>query len=306
MKVVGVTGGSGFIASHTIKELLSRGYKVVAFDRHNHDNLPEGVDLFLGDMRDDVAMTEFAAHVDGIIHLAGVLGTQETIDNPRPATESNVMGGLNFLEAVAQYDIPGVYICVGNRGMYSTYSLSKSLVEDFVHMFNNYRGTRVNQVRAVNAYGEGQSVAAPFGSSKVRKITPSFICRALTDMDIELYGGGTQISDMVYVGDVAKALVNALEAADEGEVVDVVEVGPKEPKTVREVAELIKQLTMSNSDITSLPMRKGETPNAIVTANYKTLQLIGMHVDDLVSIEDGMMKTIEWYQDNEGKAWTRP
>lgn len=302
---IGVTGASGFIAEHTIKELLSRGYEVVGFDRHMKKQTD--VELFMGDMRDAVAMTEFAAHVDGIIHLAGVLGTQETIDNPRPAAFSNLEGGLNMLEAVAQYNIPAVYICVGNRGMYSTYSLSKSVVEDFCHMFNKYRGTRVNMVRAVNAYGPGQTVAEPFGSSKVRKITPSFVCRALTDMDIELYGGGTQVSDMVYVGDVAKALVGALEEAMLGNVLDkVVEIGPKEQKTVKEVAELVKELAGSDSKITSLPMRKGETPNAIVKADYTTLGLVDMHVDELVSLEDGMKETIGWYKSMEGRTWKRP
>ena len=302
---IGVTGASGFIARHTIKELQSRGYEVVGFDRQVHKG--EDMDLFVGDMLDDIDMTEFVAHVDGVIHLAGVLGTQETIDNPRPATMSNVLGGLNMLEAVAQYDVPAVYICVGNRGMYSTYSLSKSLVEDFCHMFNMYRDTRVNMGRAVNAYGPGQSVAAPFGSSKVRKITPSFVCRALTDMDIELYGGGTQVSDMVYVGDVATALVNALEEAMLGNVLDKpVEVGPKQQHTVREVAELIRELANSKSKITSLPMRKGETPNAIVSADYESLKQIGMDVEELRPLAEGMQETIDWYRDNMGELWVRP
>ena len=302
---IGVTGASGFIARHTIKELQSRGYEVVGFDRQVHRG--EDMDLFVGDMLDDIDMTEFVAHVDGVIHLAGVLGTQETIDNPRPATMSNVLGGLNMLEAVAQYDVPAVYICVGNRGMYSTYSLSKSLVEDFCHMFNMYRDTRVNMVRAVNAYGPGQSVAAPFGSSKVRKITPSFVCRALTDMDIELYGGGTQVSDMVYVGDVATALVNALEEAMLGNVLDKpVEVGPKQQHTVREVAELIRELANSKSKITSLPMRKGETPNAIVSADYESLKQIGMDVEELRPLAEGMQETIDWYRDNMGELWVQP
>lgn len=303
MKKIGITGGSGFIGSYVIDELLARGYTPVVFDHHNHE-LHRDVETFMGDVRDDVAMTEFAAHVDGIIHLAAVLGTQETIKNPRPAAMSNLQGGLNFLEAIAQYDIPGAYICVGNRGMYATYSLTKSLVEDFCIMFNKYRGTRVNQVRAMNAYGPRQTVAAPFGSSKVRKITPSFVCRALTDMDIEIYGDGEQISDMVYVGDVATALVNALEEADRGNVLDtVVEVGPKHSNTVNEVAETIIKLSGSKSRIKHLPMRPGETPNAVVRADYGTLVLLDMSVADLMPLDEGMRQTIDWYQEHRGDTW---
>lgn len=302
---IGVTGGSGFIAQHVIRELISRGYDVLAFDRHAHKN--QNYEVFLGDMTNNVAMTEFAAHVDGIIHLAGVLGTQETIQNPRPAAMSNIMGGLNFLEAVAQYDIPGVYICVGNHTMNNTYSISKTTVERFVHMFNKERGTRVNMVRAVNAYGDGQSVAAPFGSSKVRKITPSFICRALSGEDVEVYGDGEQISDMVHVIDVARTLVNALEKAIEGTVLDqVVEVGPVESKTVNEVAQTIVRIAESSSKIVHLPMRPGEVAGATVRANTDTLKLVDIDPSSLIGLEDGMIRTVEWYQKNEGKVWQRP
>ena len=126
MKKVGVTGGNGFIGQYVVRELQSRGYEPVVFD--HHDRREGNVELFVGDVRDDVAMTEFAAHVDGIIHLAAVLGTQETIENPRPAALSNLEGGLNFLEACAQYDIPGVYIAVGNWWMNNPYSITKNMI----------------------------------------------------------------------------------------------------------------------------------------------------------------------------------
>ncbi len=71
------------------------------------------------------------------------------------------MGGLNMLEAAAQYDTPGVYIGVGNHWMNNTYSITKTMIERFVDMFNRDRGTRVNIVRAMNAYGEGQRAVAP-------------------------------------------------------------------------------------------------------------------------------------------------
>jgi Nucleoside-diphosphate-sugar epimerases len=245
MTKVGVTGGSGFIGRYVAEELQKRGYTPVIFDHHKRSTgeYPEGVEVFIGDVRDDVALTELAAHVDGIIHLAAVLGTQETIKNPRPAAMSNLMGGLNFLEACAQYNLPGAYICVGNHWMNNTYSITKTMIERFVRMFNKDRGTRVNCVRAVNAYGPRQVAATPFGHGKVRKITPAFVCRALSDMPIEVYGDGQQVSDMVYVGDVAKALVLALEEAQAGNVIDeVIEVGPKDNKTVNEVAETVANM----------------------------------------------------------------
>lgn len=312
MKKIGITGGNGFIGSHVVDELLSRKYEVVVFDHSDkRKDLPEGVEFFLGDIRDETAMSELAAHVDGIIHLAGVLGTQETILNPVPAVHTNVQGGLNFLEAITQYNIPGVNIAVGNWSMNNPYSITKNMVERFCHMYNAERGARVNIVRAVNAYGPRQLAFTPFANSKVRKITPSLICRALSGMPMELYGGGVQISDMVYVLDVAKALVNALEAADRGELFpEAVEIGPAESLNILAVAQIVgtivEELTGQKRDIVGLPMRPGERVGDKVTADTRTLRYIGMSPETLIPLEIGMRETIEWYIANEGVAWTKP
>lgn len=307
MKKVGITGGAGFIGRYVCEELLSRGYTPVVFDHHNKGDYVEGCELFIGDVRDDVAMTEFAAHVDGIIHLAAVLGTQETVMNPRPAAMSNLQGGLNFLEACAQYKLPGVYICVGNHWMNNTYSITKTMIERFVNMFNKDRGTRINCVRAVNAYGPRQLAAQPFAEGKVRKITPAFICRALTNQPIEVYGDGTNVSDMVYVGDVARALVKALEKASEGIVFDkVVECGPKDHYTVQEVADIVNRIAGNDKPIVNLPMRPGETPGVDVTADYTTLELVDMNVDDMMPLEQGLKQTIEYFENSKGVKWHVP
>lgn len=304
---VGVTGGHGFIGGYVCEELIARGHQPVIFDRHRRsDSL--GYEVMLGDIRDATAMVELAAHCDAIIHLAAVLGTQETITNPRPAAETNLIGGLNFLEAVAQYDLPGVYICVGNHWMLNTYSISKTAVERFVRMFNADRGTRVNMVRAVNAYGPRQLAAPPFGPGKVRKITPAVVCRALSGWPVELYGGGTQISDMVWVGDVARALVAALETAAAGTVLDqVVEVGPVESTSIREVAELIIDLAVARGHdrvpIMDLPMRPGEQANAVVSADAETLRLVGIDPASLVGLEAGMRRTVDWFLASRGTHW---
>ena len=295
MKVL-VTGGAGFIGQYVVEKLIERGHDPVIFDHFNRqEQYP--CPVILGDVRDDVAVTEAMAHADGWIHLASVLGTQETIDNPRPAALSNLMGGLNMLEAAVQYDLPGVYIGVGNHWMNNPYSITKTMIERFISMYNRDRGTRVNIVRAMNAYGPRQRPVAPWGDSKVRKITPSFVCRALEGMDIELYGSGQQISDMCWVGDVAHALVVALEKANLNTVFpEAVEVGPKENATVKEIAELIKKLSGSNSNIVNLPMRPGEIPGATVCADVDTLKHVDMTEADLMPLEQGMQQTIDHFR----------
>jgi len=291
MKVL-VTGGAGFIGSHVCDQLRADGHFPVVFDHYGRG--PEV--HFLGDIRDWTAVSEAIAHCDGFIHLAGILGTQENILDPRPAIETNIFGGLNVLESAAKHNIPGVCIGVGNHFMQNTYSITKSTVERLVAMYNKERGTRVNVVRAMNAYGPRQVPSSPYGPSKVRKIAPSFICRALIGDPIEVYGSGSQVSDMVYVTDLALALCRALYKAKEGVVFDrVVEVGPTEHQTVRQIADLVKELVGSDSEIVSLPARPGEQVNAPVYADTSTLELIGMSADTLVPIRDGMAKAIEYY-----------
>ena len=299
MKVL-VTGGMGFIGRYVVEDLQSRGHTPIIFDHHRRlaEDYPTDVEVFQGDIMDDIAVTEAMAHAEGWIHLAAVLGTQETITNPRPAAHSNLMGGLNILEAASQYSIPGSYIAVGNHWMNNTYSITKTMIERFIDMFNKYRGTKVNIVRAVNAYGPRQVAVAPFGPGKVRKITPSFVCRALTGLPVEVYGDGKQVSDMVYVGDVAQALVTALEKASNGNVFDVpVEVGPEHNSTVQEVAETVIRLTDSESELVNLPMRPGEIPGAVVKADVSTLELVDMHPETLVPLDEGMIKTIDYFKE---------
>ena len=306
MKKVLVTGGMGFIGRYVVEELKRRNYEPIIFDHHRRsaEEYDPNVDVFFGDVRDEVAFTEAAAHADGIIHLAAVLGTQETIKNPVPAAMSNLQGGLNFLEATAQYNLPGVYIAVGNWWMNNPYSITKNMIERFVEMYNKDRGTKVNIVRAVNAYGPRQLAATPFGPGKVRKITPAFICRVLSGRDIEIYGDGEQISDMVWVGDVAKALVSALEKADQGVVFDqAVEIGPEENYTVNEIARLIIKLSGKKVELKHLPMRPGEIAGAAVTADTSTLKLVDMPVGRLKRIEEGMKETIDYFKETEGEAW---
>lgn len=299
-----VTGGAGFIGSYVVEKLLRDGMDVITFDHY----LPgfgsisasrqKGAEYYIGDIRDEVAVTEAMSHVDGFIHLAGVLGTQETIGNPKPAVMTNITGGLNVLEAAAQYGAYGVNIAVGNHWENNPYSISKSAVERLAAMYHKERGVQVSSVRALNAYGPGQSVAAPYGTSKVRKIMPSFVMRALHNDDIEVYGNGAQIMDMIYVTDVADFLVDTLNHTREhGAFDETIEAGTGRETTVLEIAETVLQSVDSTSKLTFLPMRPGETPGAVVLADLSIAKrLLYPEGKTLVSLEAGIAHTVAYYQ----------
>lgn len=298
MNKVLVTGGTGFIGQHVVARLKDGGYTPVVFDRHVRKI--SDTELILGDVRDEVQVTEAIAHVDGVIHLAGVLGTQETIANPLPAAQTNVIGGLNVFEAVAQYRLPCVYIAVGNWWEQNTYSISKTTVERFAEMFTAYRNAPISIVRALNAYGPGQAAAAPFGPSKVRKITPSFVCRALSGQPIEIYGDGTQVMDMIHVSDVADVLVRALEV---GPSPRIYEAGTGRETTVAQIAKAVVAATGSDSGLCYLPMRRGESAALPVVGDPNTLGPLYGERPELTSFEDGIGETVDWFRANRGVTW---
>jgi UDP-glucose 4-epimerase len=295
-----VTGGNGFIGRYVVEELLRRDRHVTVLDTRWRKPV-DGAGLVLGDIRDATAVTEAVAHADGVIHLAGVLGTQETIKNPRPAAETNILGGLNMLEACAQYDVPLVNIAVGNYWMNNTYSITKNTVERFIDMYVRFRGTRMSVVRALNAYGPRQLAAAPYGPSTVRKIMPSFVCRALTGLPIEIYGDGDQIMDMIYVGDVARVLVTTLEYTETHGPISGLEAGTGRPTTVNDIATIVRsetaRITGRPVEITHLPMRPGEDAGSVVLANADTLLGIGVDPESLVDLEVGARATVEYFNE---------
>ena len=335
--IVGVTGGNGFIGSWVQDELASRGHRALVLDHKGR-----GDHTMLGDVRDATIVQELAAHVDGIIHLAAVLGTAETIDNPVPAADTNIVGTLNVFEAAARYDLPVVFAAVGNSNIgRGTYCITKTTGEQFVTMYREDRGLRVTAVRPMNAYGPRQTAPAPYGSSKVRKIVPSFVCAALSGHPMSLYGGGTQVSDAVWVGDVAHVFVRALEEAAAGNVPDhPVDVGNEAPVTVLEVAEAV-QACVPGAQLVSVPMRPGEphggpvaTPadihtlsaavlaanpalrpidvrrvvkqlGTVVSADVDTLTAVHVNPLNFTPLAQGIQLTVDWFRANEGLTWAR-
>jgi UDP-glucose 4-epimerase len=303
-----VTGGNGFIGQYVVEQLIEKGHEPFIFDRRDL-RLDFDVDMFLGDVRDEDSVNEAMAHSEGWIHLAGILGTQETIINPGPAATTNIMGGLNILTAAAQYKTPGVNIAVGNHWMRNSYSITKNAVERFVEMFIIEQGLPAANVRAFNAYGPRQAVAAPFGDSKIRKIIPAFVCRALVGSKIEVYGDGLQVMDMIHANDVARILVATLDhVAEHGPVEEVIEAGSGNETTVLRTANIVAdevstQLGLPPVPIEHLPMRPGEPEGAIVMAGAGLGMLPVLGIDWIEDLEVGIRDTVDWYHERWLPEW---
>jgi len=181
--------------------------------------------------------------------------------------------------------------------MNNPYSITKDCAERFAWMFNKEHGVKISVVRALNAYGPRQR------SRPVRKIIPNFILPALKGEDLIVYGDGTQVMDMIWVGDVAKILVQAL-LVDHGQYTyepvssdvlpPVFEAGSGVPTTVAEIADLVINCAGSSSKIRYVPMRPGEPPKSVVVGNPETLRpLFEGKIPELVPLEEGIALTIK-------------
>jgi nucleoside-diphosphate-sugar epimerase len=292
-----VTGGSGFIGGYVVETLRMYGIFPVVFDRKSR-LWPEGVEVHLGDTRDFTAVMESVGSTDGFIHLAGVLGTQETVDEPEPAVQTNIIGGLNVFTAARHYKKRGVYIAVGNHWMNNSYSITKTTAERFALMANAEWGTEIAVVRALNAYGPKQK------AEPVRKIMPNFVVPALRNKPITVYGNGKQVMDMIYVADVAEILVRAL-TEDHGRYDSIFEAGTGRPTTVNDVLSVVLREVERrrgypprslDSLVEHTQMRPGETKSSVVLGNPETLKPLGMSATDLMSLEDGVSRTVDWYE----------
>lgn len=298
MKVL-VTGASGFIGQYVVENLVARGIDVIAFDHKQVKAELAGVEQYLGDVRDATAVQEAVAISDGVIHLSGVLGTAETIDNPMPAIETNTIGSLNVFDAVRRYKRRAVYITVGNYWFNNTYSITKTAAEQLAWMFNKEHKTEIAVVRALNAYGPRQK------AEPVRKIMPNFILPALQGRPITIYGDGEQVMDMIHVRDVAEVLVRAL-LVDHGRYAYTperyidnkikFEAGTGRITTVNDIAKVVLD-QVGGGVINHVPMRGGEPDRSMVIGDPATLaDLYESKTPELISLEDGVRETIEWYR----------
>jgi len=294
MRKVLVTGSAGFLASHTVEQLHDQGFHVIGIERHlgkKNGDPWEADEVYLGDMRDRNFVDKVISMANyGVINLAGILGSQETVKFPFPSVETNIFGALHCLESCTTWNVPMVQIAVGNHWEQNSYSISKTTAERFALMYAKEKSTKVNVLRALNAIGERQK-AYP-----VRKIMASFVTRALSGRDIEIYGDGTQQMDLVAADDVAKILIDIL--VNQHERGQVFQAGTGVGPSVNEIAGKVIQACDSRSKIVHLNMRPGETPHSKVVADNP-------YPWDYRSLDDKLPEIVEWFRDNP-ELWSTP
>ncbi|HCR36348.1 TPA: hypothetical protein DIU22_04915 [Candidatus Woesebacteria bacterium] len=299
-KKILITGGQGFVGSFLVDNFLSKGHEVTIFDRH-YDSAKfkeynwEGKVIFqLGDLKDRDSVIEAVSLNDIVVNLAGLLGTQEMMNNPIPAIEVNILGAINVFDACRMHKKRGFQVAVGNFWMNNPYSITKSVTERFALMYNKEHKTDIRICRGMNIYGPRQK------HRPIRKIFPNLVIPALLNEDITIYGTGEQVMDLLYVKDFAEILSKIILTDNiPGDV--IFEAGAGE-FTINNAVNKVLELTQSKSKVNRIPMRPGEDAMSVVKisdegwANLK--KYINYTPADLTPMHIAMKQSIDWYRDN--------
>ena len=310
-----VTGASGFIGSHVVEELLSRGYEVRVFLRYNStgyignlSKLPPGllqeVEMYWGDIRDFTSVARAVKGVEAVLHLAAQISVPYSFQNPIDFAMNNVVGTTNVLKASLDAGVRKL-IHVSTSEIFggsdaplsedsprlprSPYAASKVGADAMVKSFYYSYGLNTLTVRPFNTYGPRQSL---------RALIPWIILQALKGDTVRL-GNLKPRRDFTYVKDTARALVLALEANTEGG--DEINLGVGRSYSVLEVVEVVgrvlgKELKVVQDESLVRPTRM-EVFN-LISDNRKAREVLGW--EPQVPLEEGIRRTVEYVKENGG------
>lgn len=225
MKVL-ITGGAGFIGSHLSEHLLTAGHSVRVLDNLStgkRENLPAHpqLEFVLGDIRDRAVVSDAARGMEAIVHLAAVASVQASVDDPTGTHETNFDGTLYLLEAARQENIRR-FLYASSAAVYgdntrlplveeeilnplSPYAADKLAGEYYLRFYHAKFGIGTTAFRFFNIFGPRQDPSSPYSG-----VISIFIERVSRGETVTLFGDGRQTRDFVYVGDLARLLVQAL------------------------------------------------------------------------------------------------
>lgn len=263
-----VTGAAGFLGSHLCERLLTEGHEVVGMDNMvtgQTDNLEPFFydDAFTFHEHDVTEYVHVSGDLDYVIHLAslaspvaydehpiktlkvGALGTHKTLGLAKKkdatylfASTSEVYGDPEVNPQPEDYR--GNVNCFGPRACYDE---SKRYGESLVRAYRNEHDVDVRVARIFNTYG-------PRMSLNDGRVIPTFIRQALTSEDITVYGDGSQTRSFCYVSDLVKGFQQLLNS----NVQSPVNLGNPDERSIQDLAELIIEITESESAITYKPL----------------------------------------------------
>lgn len=297
-----ITGGAGFIGSHVAEQCLEAGHEIAILDdlsTGKRSNIPEGTRFYKSDIRDpDLRMIFDDFKPEVISHHAAQMSVRVSIQEPRRDASINMEGAVNLLEAAhaagvrkmiyastggALYGEPRYLPCDEEHPVVplSHYGISKHTVEHYLELYAQLYDLDYTVLRYPNVYGPRQD---PEGEAGVVAI---FAGQMLRGNPITIYGDGLQERDFVYVGDVARSNVLALDRGSRA----VVNLGSNAGTSVLEIFTALAGIIGYDLEPAYAPARLGEVYRIFLTGDRASAEL---GWSPKVALDEGMKRTVEW------------
>ena len=264
-----LTGGAGFVGSHVAEHLLARGHQVIVVDNLSsgkHENVPEGAHFFEQDIRSgcEVVFREFRPEV--LCHQAAQMDVRRSVREPDFDAGVNVLGTIRLLQYCVKYGVGRVIFASTGGAVYgeqaefpapedhpqypvSPYGVSKLAGERYLHFYHAQYGLSYAALRYANVYGPRQD---PHGEAGVVAIfSRNLAARKISTIN----GTGEQTRDYVYVRDVARANVLALDGDPPSGAYNI---GTAIETNVNQLYELMQDISGKNLPAMRGPAKPGE------------------------------------------------
>ncbi len=296
-----VTGGAGYIGSHTIKALLEKGYRVVALDNLSagHREFVLCEDFVQADLLDRAALERvFEKYpIRSVIHFAARTAVGESVENPEIYYYNNVVGTLNLLSAMRAHGVDEI-VFSSSAAVYgdpevlpipedhpkrpkSPYGKTKLMMEEILSDYSHAYRIKYVALRYFNAAGSDPEGEIGEWHDPETHLIPIVLEAAYGIRDhVEIFGTDyptpdrTCIRDFIHVVDLAEAHVLALEKMREGKANTAYNLGTGVGHSVREVIEACKKVTGRDFKVVDGPRRPGDPP-ALVADPTKAKRELG-------------------------------
>ena len=307
MSIYLVTGGAGFIGSHIVEELVSRGESVRVLDnfmtgkRENIAPFLDEIDLIDGDICDLAVCRAAVKGVDYVLHQAALPSVPRSVENPIITHEINATGTLNLLTAARDEGVksfvfassssvygadPRMPKVEGEEGtLLSPYAVSKLAGEKYCQVFNELFEFNAICLRYFNVFGPRQDPSSQYAAA-----VPLFITRMMAGKQPVIYGDGEQSRDFTFVKNIVHANLLAAKAHKAGG--EVMNVACHDQITVNTLIDKIKTKLGVAMEPIYEPPRPGDIKHSFADIG-KALRLIAY--EPIVSFDEGLEKTIHWY-----------
>lgn len=307
MKIL-ITGGAGFIGSHVAGTLADAGHEIHIIDDLSAgrlENVREGHTFHQLDIRSAEAARLFEEHrFEALVHLAAQMDVRRSVADPRFDADVNLGGVLNLLEAGRKNGLKRVVFSSTGGAIYgepdyvpqdeahpmnpiSPYGITKFTTEKYLYFYQKAYGIASVALRYGNVYGPRQN---PHGEAGVVAI---FIQRLSAGEPVVIFGDGEQTRDYVYVGDVARANLAALNYEDSG----VFNIGTGVETTVNYLFEVVRDRIAPSAMATHAPARVGEQMRSVLDYDLAR-RVLGWKPE--VDIREGLLRTVDWFTAIEG------